>query len=638
MTWYSVERFRGLMAAEIEKAHREGSPVRTVADFIGDFRGLSATAKRREIADNLGIARMHIDDFFAKGETDTIGLMDELAAYSGKPVKARDLGLIGEEHLRDLFLTTKPASFQYRKVEVEVEGVPYLAEVAFAWAPHRVDRLMVSGLNWSVMVLGDPFKYLVDETSEEGYAQSLDTLLTDHYAGEDEPIEFFLHVASPDLHFTDRGKTTVDLPPEVDQAIVAAVIDVTKAWTKQRRAEEKDASAARKRDQKLAKAEKPMEVKEAAYLVMESAYAAASDNNTLPANARQVMYAARPTVLELTGEKKLNDIYFTQTLLPDFMADNAAKTKDWDIVWSDRGHFAEPHTGERIGLGTLAVRGYVQSYTDAPTMKAAELSPAKVETHGPAGRYGGMLYIEKEGFDPLIERAEIAARHDLAFMSCKGLSVTAARMLVDETCARFKLPLFILHDFDITGFSIAATLHQSNRRYQFKNQSGTDFKVFDFGLRLEDIEWFAAQGHPLAVEEVNLAKIGKKPALRETLKANGATPEEIEFLLTGDEHTGQRVELNAMTSRQFVDFIERKLAAHNLKKVIPAPALLADAFRLFTLSNEAEARVKAILNELAAKEVAIPKDLAKRVAAYLKAHPTVPWDAAVAAIVKGAKG
>ena len=46
-----------------------------------------------------------------------------------------------------------------------------------------------------------------------------------------------------------------------------------------------------------------------------------------------------------------------------------------------------------------------------------------------------MLYIEKEGFDPLIEQAQIAERHDLAIMSCKGMSVTAARELVDRTCA-----------------------------------------------------------------------------------------------------------------------------------------------------------------------------------------------------------
>jgi hypothetical protein len=81
----------------------------------------------------------------------------------------------------------------------------------------------------------------------------------------------------------------------------------------------------------------------------------------------------------------------------------------------------------------------------------------------------------------LIAAARIAARYDLMIMSCKDMSVTAARELVDQTCARFEVPLYILHDFDVSGFSIAATLHRSNRRYQF----ATMFKVIDFGLRLD---------------------------------------------------------------------------------------------------------------------------------------------------------
>ena len=43
-------------------------------------------------------------------------------------------------------------------------------------------------------------------------------------------------------------------------------------------------------------------------------------------------------------------------------------------------------------------------------------------------------------------------------MSTKGMSVTACRMLVEELCGRQGLPLFVLHDFDKSGFSIQQTL------------------------------------------------------------------------------------------------------------------------------------------------------------------------------------
>ena len=48
-----------------------------------------------------------------------------------------------------------------------------------------------------------------------------------------------------------------------------------------------------------------------------------------------------------------------------------------------------------------------------------------------------------------------------------------------------------------------------------------------------------------------------------TLKKHGATAEEIKFLRT------KRVEINAMTSRQLVDFIEAQMAAHGVARVIP---------------------------------------------------------------------
>ena len=49
----------------------------------------------------------------------------------------------------------------------------------------------------------------------------------------------------------------------------------------------------------------------------------------------------------------------------------------------------------------------------------------------------------------------------------------------------------------------------------------------------------------------------------ETLAAHGATEEEIGFLRR------RRVELNAMPADVFVGFLERKLAEHGVRKVVP---------------------------------------------------------------------
>ena len=133
------------------------------------------------------------------------------------------------------------------------------------------------------------------------------------------------------------------------------------------------------------------------------------------------------------------DQYFCQTLLPDFIRENPAQCARWDVAWDDRGHFAEPHTGKTFGVGTLNVRDYVGGYAK-PDLQEAGFAPATITTSGPGERYAAILYIEKEGFLPLLERARMAEKFDIAIMSCKGMSVTAARQLLDQTCARFKVP------------------------------------------------------------------------------------------------------------------------------------------------------------------------------------------------------
>ena len=69
-------------------------------------------------------------------------------------------------------------------------------------------------------------------------------------------------------------------------------------------------------------------------------------------------------------------------------------------------------------------------------------------------------------------------------MSNKGLSVTASRKLLDHLILRGIEKVFVLHDFDISGFSIFGTLATSARRYTFANK----VPLIDLGLRLSDVD------------------------------------------------------------------------------------------------------------------------------------------------------
>jgi hypothetical protein len=299
--------------------------------------------------------------------------------------------------------------------------------------------------------------------------------------------------------------------------------------------------------------------------------------------------------------------------------ENSRQTADWDIAYDDRGHFTEPHTGRTIGLGTWSVRDYLNRVHDMK-LQAAALAPAQIITCGPHGSFGALFYIEKEGFLPLFEQVQLANRFDIGILSNKGLSVTASRKLADEICHAYKIPLLVLHDFDKSGFSILGTFTQrSTRRYTFENR----IKVIDLGLRLGDIS---------GLQDERVYDKGEETTRAANLRRNGATPEEIEFLLH------RRVELNAMTSAQLVSFVERKLRQHSVGKVVPKPADLAEAYLLLARSREAGAIIQRELTKLdGGPHLTVPHDLERRVHDYLKQHPSARWDAAVVAIERERK-
>ena len=393
-----------------------------------------------------------------------------------------------------------------------------------------------------------------------------------------------------------------------------SVLFVTKDWGKQRKAEERHASAQANRRARLVRASDYYNFRSAAFEVMEQAYMAASANGTLPAAARQVMYQARPFIQEKMGGQQLNDQYFCQQLLPDYMENHGA---DWDVTYDDRGHFIEPHTRHSIGLGTLSVRNYLSSI-HAPELIEPDFAAGTVDTRGPGGCFGAVLFIEKEGFVPLFEAVHLAERYDLAIMSTKGMSSTSARKLIDNLC-RNQVPLLALHDFDKAGFSIVGTLMRNTRRFNFDHQA----KVIDLGLRLADVRELG-----LEASAEDAFDRGRDAAKLENLRRNGATREEAEFLLT------RRVELNALTSDQLITFIEGKLNKHRIKKVIPEADLLRDAYQLFINSKRVEKVVAESIENIETEKIATPENLSAQVAAHLRQHPKLRWDAAVAAIAE----
>jgi hypothetical protein len=407
--------------------------------------------------------------------------------------------------------------------------------------------------------------------------------------------------------------------------IASAISEGTKKWTKTRKAEERRPAMRMFRGERMTRTRRIEWADVMTPELMTEGYLKTSGNRALPAEARQFMYSVRPALQE-AAHQPLDSQYFTKKLLPKFMTDHRELTADWDVVFGARGHFSEPHTNYSIGLGTVEVRQYLASLHD-PKLIGAFLKSAGIDFRGPEGSFGALLFVEKEGFDPLLHAAQIPNKFDIATMSTKGTSVTAARRLADIMCDAYDIPLLPLRDMDYTGFSISNTLHNDTWRYEFENQ----IEVIELGLSLVDAQAMGLQ------EEYQPHTRGKKAKMIENMRENGATEAEIDFMFRDFDQrkATRRIELNAMTSPQFVDYLESKLKAAGIKKIVPNKMLLGETYRFYTRSCKAERIIKPQLKKLESLEVPVPRDLEKRVHAYLKKHPTVRWDAAIDAIVRG---
>jgi hypothetical protein len=199
--------------------------------------------------------------------------------------------------------------------------------------------------------------------------------------------------------------------------------------------------------------------------------------------------------------------------------------------------------------------------------------------------------------------------------------VTAARLLIDRLCGQSGIPLLVLHDFDKSGFSILGLLRRSNRRYTYRHRA----RVIDLGLGLADVE-----KHELETESVVIADSARA---RANLRRNGATGAEIDFLLSG-----QRVELNAFTSRELVDWVEGKLKDCGVRKVIPGDAVLADAYREAYVREHIRVAIRDI-RERATREAngaVIPADLRDRIEKAFAEKDAWPWDRVVSSLAGGA--
>ena len=354
---------------------------------------------------------------------------------------------------------------------------------------------------------------------------------------------------------------------------------------------------------------------EAADWCMEDAYNKVSNYGQYWANARQLMYAARPEMLRLTGMTSFTDSHFTQKVLPRFLNDHPTLTANWKVAYDKRGSVIQPHTGQSVGLGTVDVDRMTSQIKLEPMSK---LSAFRYSKASPEMRFGGVLFVEKEGFNQAITESGLLERYDIALASTKGNSVVALRALLDEMVTRnpdFKV--MTMTDYDISGASIKTTLTKDNElRYVFKN----DIKTIPVCVTWQQAEALHNRGlsEPVALDkDMDIDAKFKFLMLENSVDYDGA-----KFLL----HDKRRVEINALTTGEILHLIEAAFKKH-ATKVLPDREHLEGAWHEQLLSAQLEKAEAKLSRELASQHM--PEGLLDHVVAILHDDPSKSWDQAI---------
>jgi hypothetical protein len=238
--------------------------------------------------------------------------------------------------------------------------------------------------------------------------------------------------------------------------LLNATNKVTKEWYRQRKQEDRGRRSRSSREYVYSDR---VNFSDVAGRILPGGYAHASGNGRYTVDKRQFYYAVRDEFLKATG-REITAKYFSQNLLVKYMNQHPGETAAWKITASPRGTLTIPNTGSdtRIPCGTIAVEEHLSAAGKMfrPFDELGDSFKVQWPSLAEGQRYQGVLYIEKEGFDPQLREAKIAERFDLAIISCKGQSVVAARRYVDHVCrVAGGVPLFVAHDFDQAGFEIS---------------------------------------------------------------------------------------------------------------------------------------------------------------------------------------
>lgn len=223
-----------------------------------------------------------------------------------------------------------------------------------------------------------------------------------------------------------------------------------------------------------------------------------------------------------------------------------------------------------------------------------------VETYErPAWTFNKLVYIEKEGAQEALKQNRWPERHDCAVMSSKGFSTRAARDLIDKLVEHDEpVEVFCVHDADAYGTMIYQTMQKET-----KARGARKIKIINLGL-----EPWEAIAKGLEIETLEEAERYK--AVAEYVCERDRTSGSVHWQQWLQTH---RVELNAMTTPHFIEWLDEKMEEHGSGKLIPPPRVLEQE-----LDEVIESKLRVAITERILRKAGLEKQIADALAAITK--------------------
>jgi DNA topoisomerase VI subunit B len=210
--WYSTGDLKKLILSHVALAQDGGRDL-TLREFVAQFRGLTSTAKQKEVTSLLPNIK-RLSDFISNGDGDSnlIGQLLLNMQSLSKPVPPEKLGIIGEEHFRRVF--GKELKYSHKK-GVD-NGIPFVVEVAYVPDDTLEQVQFHFGLNFAP-ASSDPLQEysLAHENKKQTFeGQGIKGLCAQYKVSSYDKIHVICHMTFPRFRFKDRGKTILEVGNE----------------------------------------------------------------------------------------------------------------------------------------------------------------------------------------------------------------------------------------------------------------------------------------------------------------------------------------------------------------------------------------------------------------------------------------